>query len=297
MLFSRGDMCRVDVVQVIWAGGRAVQSWILSFGPPTRHQGPQSRTRLSSPPNTFHQSLDLDQVLHHTHTMAVGNRKERRANESKTATTKSASSSFQPSNELDDAAVNFLLKHPDRSGPKGKTLFELAEERQKELDKAKPAGWNAKTRRPSATTPAAGEEAAIGAFGDALLYSTSMTALHLTLDVIVYSQYREDIIWGEIFQRAATAWPVFILLVYLTHVDLSYRLPILRDMIFCTGSIVAGCYLVYSGNKHGYFYVMKAAPPVGTLWIWSVVEMTLPYAALNVVAVLGYVWYNGFDYF
>jgi hypothetical protein len=42
---------------------------------------------------------------------------------------------------------------------------------------------------------------------------------------------------------------------------------------------------------------MKAAPPVGTLWIWSVIEMSLLYAALNAVTVLGYAWYNGFDYF
>jgi hypothetical protein len=41
---------------------------------------------------------------------------------------------------------------------------------------------------------------------------------------------------------------------------------------------------------------MKAAPPIGTLWIWSVVETSLPYAALNALAVLGFVWYNGFDY-
>jgi hypothetical protein len=226
--------------------------------------------------------------------MAAGNRKERRANDTKPTTAKTSGSSFRPSNELDDDAVNLLLKHPDRSGPKGKTLFELAEERQKELDKAKPAGWNAKAKDASAE---ADDEEAIGAIGDSLLYATSMTALHLTLDVIVFSQYREDIVWGEILQRAATAWPVFVLLVYLTHVDLSYRFPLVRDVTFCTGSIIAGCYLIYSGNKHGYFYVMKAAPPVGTLWIWSVIEMTLPYAALNVVAVLGYIWYNGFDYF
>jgi hypothetical protein len=227
--------------------------------------------------------------------MVAGNRKERRANDSKDTATKSSGSSFQLSNELDNDAVNFLLKHPDRSGPKGKTLFELAEERQKELDKAKPAGWNAKAKDASAVDD--DEEAVVGPVGDSLLYATSMTALHLTLDVIVFSQYREDIVWGEIFQRAATAWPVFVLLVYLTHVDLSYRFPLIRDVTFCTGSIVAGCYLIYSGNKHGYFYVMKAAPPVGTLWVWSVIEMSLPYAAFNVVAVLGYIWYNGFDYF
>jgi hypothetical protein len=228
--------------------------------------------------------------------MAAGNRKERRAKEAN-SNAKSTGTSFQTSTELNDTTVDYLLKHPDRSGPKGKTLFELAEERQKELDKAKPAGWKAAARNAASSTTATDEEAAIGPFGDALLYSTSMAALHLTLDVIVYSQYREDIIWAEIFKRAATALPVFILLVYLTHVELSYRFPILRDIAFCAGSIVAGCYLIYSGNKHGYFNVMKAAPPVGTLWIWSVIEMSLPFAALNAVTVLVYAWYNGFDYF
>jgi hypothetical protein len=227
--------------------------------------------------------------------MAAGNRKERRAKEPM-AGAKSTGSAFQTSTELDDSGVDYILKHPDMSGPKGKTLFELAEERQKELDKAKPAGWNAKARGSSASAPTAADEEPIGPVGDALLYSTSMAVLHLTLDVIVYSQYREDIIWGEIFKRAGTALPVFILLVYLTHVDLSYRFPLLRDLTFFSGSVAAGCYLVYSANKHGYFNVMKAAPPIGTLWIWSVVETSLPYAALNALAVLGFVWYNGFDY-
>ncbi|KAF2024073.1 hypothetical protein EK21DRAFT_79522 [Setomelanomma holmii] len=223
--------------------------------------------------------------------MAAGNRKERRAKEAQ-SNAKSTGNAFKNSDELDENGVNFLLKHPDRSGPKGKTLFELAEERQKELDKA-----NGRMRVDDTALTAEDEAGAIGAVGDALLYSTSMAALHLTLDVIVYSQYREDVVFGEIFQRAATAWPVFILLVYLTHVDFSYRFPLFRDIAFCAGSIVAGCYLIYSGNKHGYFNVMKAAPPVGTLWIWSVIEMSLPFAALNAATVLGYAWYNGFDYF
>lgn len=218
-------------------------------------------------------------------TMAAGNRKERRAKES-AQNAKATGAAFQPTTELDQDAVDMILKHPDYSAPKGKTLFQLAEERQRELDKTKPGGRSL-----------ANDEPAIGPVGDALLYSTSMAALHLTLDVIVYSQYREDILWNEIFTRVATATPIFILLVYLTHVDFSYRFPLLRDLVFFVGSIVAGCYLVYSGNKHGYFHVMKAAPPVGTLWIWSVIEMSLPFAALSAISVFGYVWWNGFEFF
>lgn len=219
--------------------------------------------------------------------MTSGNRKQRRAHDAK-ATPDSGGHGFQPTTQLDQDGVEMILKHPDYSGPKGKTLFQLAEERQRELDRAKSGGRGSSTRGGS-------EEAEVGAVGDALLYAMSMAALHLTLDVLVYSQYREEVVWGEIVRRAATAMPVFMLLVYLTHVGLAYRFPLARDAAFCVGSVLAGCYLVYAANKHGYFYVMKAAPPVGTLWVWSVVEMSLPFAALNVVAVLAFTWFQGYE--
>jgi len=221
--------------------------------------------------------------------MASVNRKQRRVKDAK-ATSDSAGHGFQPTTQLDQDGVEMILKHPDYSGPKGKTLFQLAEERQQELDREKSGG------RDSSTTGAA-EEADVGPVGDALLYSTSMAALHLTLDVLVYNQYREEIVWGEIAGRAAKATPVFMLLVFLTHVRLSCRFPLARDVAFLVGAVLAGCYLVYAANKHGYFYVMKAAPPVGTLWIWSAVEMSLPFAALHAVAVVAYAWRNGFALF
>ena len=228
--------------------------------------------------------------------MVAGNRKERRA-KGATANAKSSGAVFEPSAELDENSVNMILKHPDYSGPKGKTLFQLADERQQELDKSKPGYSRPVGSQASTAHSTADDEAVIGPLGDAILYSTSMAALHVTLDVIVYSQYREEILWNEIASRAGTAIPIFILLVYLTHIPFSYRFPLLRNVTFFVGSVVAGCYMIYSGNKHGYFNVMKAAPPVGTLWVWSVVEMSLPYAALNAVSVLGYIWWNGFEFF
>jgi hypothetical protein len=55
--------------------------------------------------------------------------------------------------------------------------------------------------------------------------------------------------------------------------------------------------MVYSGNKHGYFYVMKSAPPIGALWVWSVIEADLAYAASSCLAVVAYLWWNGFEAF
>jgi len=227
--------------------------------------------------------------------MAVGNRKERRAAGNKSHS--ASGTGFEPTNEINEDDVNFILKHPDRSGPKGKTLFEMADERQRELDKLKPANW----RQTESNTPAGerpfNDEDPIGPVGNAILYSVSMATLHLMLDVLVYSQYRENVIWPEIFQRAGTALPIFFLCVYLLHVDFSNRFPVLRNLFFLVVSVTAGCYMVYSGNKHGYFYVMKAAPPIGTFWIWSVIEMSLPYAASSAFVVFGYLWWNDFGFF
>ncbi|KAL1598574.1 hypothetical protein SLS59_006861 [Nothophoma quercina] len=215
----------------------------------------------------------------------MSNRKERRAKDAN----KTAPHPFDPTTEIDEESVKNILKHPDRSGPKGKTLFELADERQRELDAAKPKSKIVQAQE-ALNEP-------VGAAGDAILYAISMTALHLTLDVIVYNQYREAIVWDEILKRAAAASPIFAVLVYLTHLEFSNRFPVLRNLAFLAGSIAAGCYIVYSANIYGYFYVMKAAPPVGSLWIWSVIEMSLPYAAANVVAVVAYIWWNKFDFF
>lgn len=137
----------------------------------------------------------------------------------------------------------------------------------------------------------------IGPVGNAILYSISLAALHLTFDVIVYSQYREEVIWSEIIKRAGTALPIFFVLVYLLHVDFSRRFPTLRNLFFFVVSVVAGCYMVYSGNVHGYFYVMKTAPPIGAFWVWSVVEMDVIYAITSCAAVAAYLRWNGFEAF
>ena len=227
--------------------------------------------------------------------MAGGNRKERRA-AAKTAngSSKRTGAAFQPSSEMDENGVNMILKHPDYSGPKGKTLFDLAEERQAELDKA---SGRVRPRKPADAATASGEEDPIGPLGNAILYSISLGVLHFTFDVVVYHQYREEVMWLEILKRAASAWPIFFVVVYLLHVESAKRFPVLRDIFFFAVSTAAGCYMVYSANKHGYFYVMKTAPPIGALWVWSVIEMNLVYAASSCVAVIGYLWWNGFEAF
>lgn len=192
---------------------------------------------------------------------------------------------------------------PDFSGPKGKTLYEIAEERMRELAKSgkdvssmegEEVEFPVDGKGQAVRVSPASEEDDIGPVGEALLYAFTMTTLHFTLDVLVHNQYREDMDWIEIWSRTAQVAPILWFVVYCFKTPTVMRFPTLRQCIFFVAAVAAGCYCVYMGNMFGYYAVMKQAPPVGVLWIWAVVEMQLPYAATSVAAVLGYTWWNKF---
>ncbi len=73
-----------------------------------------------------------------------------------------------------------------------------------------------------------------------------------------------------------------------------YQAP-LRQIIFLAASVVAGCYLIHVTNKYGYLAVMKRAPPVGCLWVWSVIELDLPFALLSLACAAAFLWRGGYS--
>ncbi|PQE07339.1 deacetylase protein [Rutstroemia sp. NJR-2017a WRK4] len=95
--------------------------------------------------------------------------------------------------------TKFKLTQPDRSGPDPsvETLLEIAQKR----------GLAKAQRDRQAELDAEGEEILIGRLGDSILWTISLTMLHLTLDVLVTHQYAVDLVWKDIFWRTAQAFP------------------------------------------------------------------------------------------
>jgi hypothetical protein len=204
---------------------------------------------------------------------------------------------------LDQTSTGIPLEHPDRSGPKSKTLYELATERQAELeasgfykDEAK-RGSKVNGEDNSQFISSDEDDEPIGPMGDALIYTTSLASVHLTLDVLVFNQYRQDIVWDEIIWKTLRMIPGLYILLFLLKCKTAMRYPNVRQFFFLAASTAAGCYLLHSGNQDGYYAIMKRAPSVGVLWIWSVVEMELLGCAINMCLVGSYMWYNGFSAF
>ncbi|KAK4239602.1 hypothetical protein C8A03DRAFT_14028 [Achaetomium macrosporum] len=212
-----------------------------------------------------------------------------------------------PSNHLE-------LKKPDRSGPTEKTLLQLAEERglfgQAEKREAEIGKKAVPVAISSATEDGEDDEAklppTVERVLETLLWSVSLAMLHFTLDVLVHNQYSVDrIVWPRIWTRFGQALLVFGLLIYVLHPHAAnpslipglaprYQSAI-RQVIFFTMSILCGCYVIHITNTFGYMAVMKQAPPVGCLWVWSVIELELPWAVLSLAGAGTFLWQNGYS--
>ena len=224
----------------------------------------------------------------------MGNRKERRAAASNQAVTSSA---------------DIPLSKPDRSAPKAKTLYDIAAERQAELMKGQPFAKEDGEifPEPQLVTKVINPdgnisdlmvedqpEDLIGPLGNAVFFAITFSMLHFTLDVLVHHQYMETIEWEGISLRLLRVFPIMVLLLYVFH---SRASTYWAQAMFFAGSIAAGCYLTYTSNREAYYATMKKAPPLGTLWIWSIIEMRLELAVLSLLTVGGYFWWGDFTIF
>ncbi|KAI9718389.1 MAG: hypothetical protein M1812_004110 [Candelaria pacifica] len=123
------------------------------------------------------------------------------------------------------------LAQPDRSGPKGKTLFDLAEERQALLDKGKPfpkAATTGKTSSKDDNVPKVRvmeeDDEPIGPFGQAAFFTSTLAMLHFTLDVLVQHQYKQEIEWGTIVRRTGMVVPGIVTIPCHSHSSVSHQL-------------------------------------------------------------------------
>ncbi|KAG9240347.1 hypothetical protein BJ878DRAFT_297639 [Calycina marina] len=199
-----------------------------------------------------------------------------------------------------EKSENIKLKQPNRLGqdPSRKTLIDIAEERRLFQQAAIQNG----------NTPANldDEDSLVGRLGESIFWSLSLSMLHFTLDVLVSHQYAVDISWPVIAGRAAHAFPIIFLLIYSLHPHNSPPIllprlppriqPTLHQILFFSGAIFAGCYLIHISNTYGYYAVMKQAPPIGCLWIWSVIELDVQWAASSLIFCAVFLKYGGYSF-
>lgn len=198
------------------------------------------------------------------------------------------------------SASDIPMSQPDRTGPKSKTLFELASDRQAELDRE-----SGRTREGTDLEPVSDQaiDTAIETLLAVFTYTATLSMLHFTFDLLVIHQYSQVPPEGivpllpQLLKRLGTIAPVLAILIFIMHSPLFpfAKWQQLRQIMFCIASSGAGCYMVHIGNQEPYLAVMKQAPPIGVVWVWCVLELGLTWALASLSFVAAFTMWNGFS--
>ena len=163
---------------------------------------------------------------------------------------------------------------------------------------------------------------------DTLFTSLPLTTVHFTLSFLAAHQYIQEIAWKQLLKESIfIAFPVLTFIIHLAHGHiLSFPLRSKKDknkkkhksstpaknqttasssvvsdalvgdffaartlLFYLPLAILLGGTLVHTTNQEGYYAIMKRAPSIGTMWVWCVLEISSPLAAL-VALLVPLVW-------
>lgn len=196
------------------------------------------------------------------------------------------------------------LHQPSRDAPTHKTLFDMASERQL-LDTTTPSSPPSITTTKinqdgtlSTTDSAPDSPDATTPYLDVFLYTATLTMLHFTLTVLIHHQYATTppSLTSILYTSTLTS-PTPALLLVLVAILHPRSSDLSTQILFSFLSVGAGAWLVHASNEDPYMAVMKKAPPLGTLWVWAIVEMRWEWAVGCLGAVAGWGWWKGYSMF
>ncbi|KAE8131808.1 hypothetical protein BDV38DRAFT_231535 [Aspergillus pseudotamarii] len=169
------------------------------------------------------------------------------------------------------------------------------------------------------------EDVPIPPFIDTVLLSVPLTTLHMTLAYLAAHQYAEYIVLDKLIRESVfVAFPILTFAIHLAHghivsfgdaqssehvslvpfhrdklsIAFLRKLlfpPSLRTMVFLPLAIYLGAKLMTMTNEEPYYAVMKRAPSIGTLWVWSILEIPVGAAVLGALGPMIWgVWWKGY---
>jgi hypothetical protein len=70
---------------------------------------------------------------------------------------------------------------------------------------------------------------------------------------------------------------------------------VVMKLALFTYSLIGGSFMIHTVNNEGYLVVISRSPALGTLWVWSIVQLDLLPAVISLVGVAAYVRWKGLN--
>ena len=232
----------------------------------------------------------------------------------------------ESSNARLTSAADIPLSRPNTTRENGKTLLEIAAERQAHLKShgqpfpqskdlssetqfvtISPDGKVTDSSSPDQTLDDPHISDPVSPILDTLFLALPLSCLHFTLSFLTAHQYAQELRWLPIIQNTLfVAFPTLALVIHLLHGHLFglgsrnvsgtllKAATLVQQILFLLAANIAGCWLIHLTNDKGYYVVMKKAPSIGTIWVWSIIELGLGGALAGVAGPGLYAWWNGY---
>ncbi|WWC89122.1 uncharacterized protein L201_004040 [Kwoniella dendrophila CBS 6074] len=118
-----------------------------------------------------------------------------------------------------------------------------------------------------------------------LIVAVPFTFLYLLLDILVHLQYNHRPTTEGLVKGCLTALPTN-----------RYSDHWITNSFLMSSSIIAGCRMIWLVNKSSWSVVTSQAPPMGTLWILTIVQLPLSRAVLALLFVGVWIWWKGMKF-
>ncbi|KAK7061648.1 hypothetical protein R3P38DRAFT_2830722 [Favolaschia claudopus] len=129
---------------------------------------------------------------------------------------------------------------------------------------------------------------------DATLLIIPCSFLLLLMQILIMNQYGQDANLKVLIGRMVEGLPILSLFIFFT--TRHKRNPRVQILLFIMGS-AAGCRMLYLLKRGGYLSNMRQCPPLITLWVYTVIQLDLGFAVLNLILVALFVWWKELDLF
>lgn len=135
------------------------------------------------------------------------------------------------------------------------------------------------------------EDVPLAARDDGMRLVLPMAMVHCVLDALVRFQYQQQVSLWLVFKGSVAAIPVYYGLFKYVHPHCARPAS---QALLAAFSVGTTSYLIHIANREGYYAVMYKAPPLGTLSVWTFIELDLRWSLITLGGVGVFLWWSGY---
>ncbi|CUA73876.1 hypothetical protein RSOLAG22IIIB_01397 [Rhizoctonia solani] len=125
---------------------------------------------------------------------------------------------------------------------------------------------------------------------DTAIMAIPLSTLYIVLDLLVQQQYAQQPTIKEELGRVITNVPILFILIH--YINKRKATPMAQLLLFLT-AISAGPRMIWLVNKGSWLRVTRQAPPLGTIWVYTIIQLNLVPAMASLVVVFGLAKFMG----